>query len=175
MIHALRRIMLAALLVPAIAMSLSGCGFQPMYAESTQSAAADRLAGTDVTAPGSALGREIQYDLFNAMNAQGLPPSSPLYQLNISPASYEQDVAVELNTNVSRRNYVLMVQFVLVDLQTNKPLFSGNSRSSSSYNRFESEYANLSASQGAMKRASQAVADDIKTQLAVYFTRENGK
>ncbi|MDE1174901.1 MAG: hypothetical protein PW790_14750 [Parvibaculaceae bacterium] len=175
MIHALRRIMLAALLVPAAGTALSGCGFQPMYAESTQNAAADRLAAIDVTAPHSPLGREIQYDLFNAMNAQGLAPSSPLYQLNISPAYYEQDVAVELNTNVSRRNYVLVTQFVLVDLQTNKPVFSGSSRSSSSYNRFESEFANLSASEGAMKRTSQAVADDIKTQLAVYFTRENGK
>lgn len=173
--HAMRRIMMTVPVMLGLGLALTGCGFKPMYAETTQAGAREQLEAINVVAPGTPLGREVQYDLFNVLNTQGLAPTAPLYQLNIMPVAYEQDVAVELNTNVSRRNYVLSVQFMLIDLSNNKMVFKGSSQTASSYNRFESEFANMSASDGTMKRTASTVADDIKTQLAVYFTRQSGK
>lgn len=167
---------LALLLVLAAAlMPLGGCGFRPLYGDhgaAGGSGVVSQLSDIEVIAPETTIGRSLKYDLLDSMGVNGNAPVSPLYRLTLRPSSYTQDVAVQTDATVTRANYVLVVPFALVSTATNKTIFHSTARSRSSYNRVESEFANLSAAQDAAKRVAEAVADDIKLQISVYFDRQ---
>jgi LPS-assembly lipoprotein len=155
-------------------MPLGGCGFRPLYGDhgAASGSVANQLADIDVISPETEVGRALKYNLLDSMGVNGNAPVSPLYRLTLSPSSYTQDVAVQQDATVTRANFVLVVPFALVSTETNKTVFRSTARARSSYNRVESEFANLSASQDAAKRVAETVADDIKLQVSVFFDRQ---
>jgi LPS-assembly lipoprotein len=166
---------LALVLLLALPLALGGCGFRPLYGDHGAASVVNGLADIDVVAPESAVGRSLKFDLLDRLSGTGDAPASPAYRVVLSPTSYSQDVAVQQNAEVTRANYVLVVPFSLVETAHNKTVFRSTSRSRSSYNRVESEFANLAAADDAQKRTAEAVADDIKLQLSVYFDRQASK
>lgn len=159
---------LAALLL--IALALPACGFTPMYAERADGAsiAAD-LSMLDVEAPENRVGRELKYGLLDILSSSGNPPANPPYRVELAPSLYEEDVAIERDADVTRRNVVLVVPFRLIDTGTGKAVLRSVARSRTSYNRVDSEFANITATRDAQSRAAKAVADDIKLQLGIHF------
>ena len=91
--------------------------------------------------------------------------------VTLSPSTYEEDVAIQQDASVTRKNIVLLVGFKLRRYGEDKPLLSSIARSRTSYNRVDSEFANIVASQDGLQRSAKMVADDIKLQLGVYFER----
>lgn len=156
-----------------IAMTLlGGCGFRPLYGDnSATTSAVGALANVSVHTPEDTVGRALRYNLLDILNADGNQPVSPLYNLKLTPYSYSQNVAIQSDASVTRANVVLTVPFTLISVATGKSVFSSTARARTSYNRVESEFANLTASDAAKKRISQVVADDIKLQLSIYFDR----
>lgn len=155
-------------------LSLGACGFRPLYGDSGAAGGSTvgRLADVHVVAPESTVGRSLKYSLLDGIGTDGNAPVSPLYRLVLRPSSYTQDVAIQQDAAVTRANFVLVVPFTLVSTATNKTVLKSTARARSSYNRVESEFANLSASQDAEKRVAEAVAQDIKLQLSVFFDRQ---
>ena len=163
----------AALLVLMAAMTLlSGCGFRPLYGQQGAGSTITQLAGLDVVAPSTRIGRELKYGLLDSFSAGGEPPANAAYRVELSPILYTQDVAVQQDAAVTRANLVLVVPFKLVETANNKTLLRSTARSRSSYNRLQNEFANLSVAQDAEKRTAKAVVGDIKMQLGIYFERQ---
>jgi LPS-assembly lipoprotein len=165
----------ALLLLAGALLPLGGCGFRPLYGENGAAGGAttvNRLAEIEVVVAENTIGRELKYDLLDSLSADGNTPVSPLYRLVLHPRGYTQNVAIQQDAAVTRANFVLVVPFVLNSTATGKPIFKSTARARSSYNRVESEFANLSASQDAQKRVAEAVAADIKTQVSVFFDRQ---
>lgn len=169
------RATLVATLLLALAAPLGACGFRPLYGSTgVESNTLDDLSSVAIVAPETTVGRTLKFSLLDTLNGDGNQPVSPLYKLNLRPYSYSQNIAIQQNASVTRANFVLVVPFVLVSTATGKTLFKSTARRRSSYNRVESEFANISAGQDAEKRTTQAVAADIKLQLSVYFDRHPG-
>lgn len=160
------------LLIVASALPLGGCGFRPLYGDRGAESTVNKLADVDVSAPENDIGRLLKFSLLDRMTDTGYAPASAAYKLVLSPSAYTEDVAVQQNAAVTRANFVLVVPFTLVGATDGKTLFRSVARSRSSYNRVESEFANLTAAKDAQKRTSEAVADDIKLQLSVFFDRQ---
>ncbi|HEX7774941.1 MAG TPA: hypothetical protein VF449_00275 [Parvibaculum sp.] len=160
------------MLLLAAPLALGGCGFRPLYGDHGAASVVNQLSGVDVAAPESPIGRELKFDLLDRFSESGDAPASAPYKIVLSPTDYTQNVAVQQNAAITRANYVLVVPFRLVETAHDKTVFHSTSRSRSSYNRVESEFANLAAAQDAEKRTAEAVADDIKLQLSVYFDRQ---
>lgn len=168
-LHLVVLLALAAALAP-----LGGCGFRPLYGDhgAAGGGVVNQLAQIEVVSPETTVGRSLRYDLLDSIGVNGDAPVSPLYRLTLSPTSYTQNVAVQTDATVTRANFVLVTPFTLVSTATNKTLFRSTARARSSYNRVESEFANLSASQDAARRVAETVADDIKLQLSLFFDRQ---
>lgn len=165
---------LALLILLGSGLVLSGCGFHPMYgAGSTGLSTVNDLASVSVNAPGTRVGRALKFDLLDTMNGTGDQPTSPAYILQLNPTNYSQNLAIQQNASVTRANYVLVVPFTLTSVETGKIVYRATARGRSSYNRVESEFANLSAADFAAERTAKSVAADIKTQIGVYFDRRN--
>lgn len=168
-----RRAKVAALLLALpFLLPLGGCGFTPLYAERSGGAVTGELAMLDVTAPETTLGRELKYNLLDLLSNSGNPPANPAYRVVLSPVIYDEDVAIEQDAEVTRRNRVLVVPFRLIDTATNKSVMHSTSRARSSYNRVDSEFANIVAAEDAQKRIAKTVAQDIKLQLGIHFDRQ---
>ena len=162
---------LAALLL--VALALPACGFTPLYAEhSDRAGIAAELALLDVKAPENDIGRALKYDLLDILSSSGNPPANPAYRVELVPSLYEEDVAIERDADVTRKNVVLVVPFRLVDTATDKPVLRSVARTRTSCNRVDSEFANITAARDARERAAKAVAEDIKLQLGIHFNRQ---
>jgi len=163
---------LKLVLALALVLPLAACGFRPLYGDNgATTSAAVSLATITVEAPETSIGRRLKYDVLDNFNNGGEQPLSPAYRLSLLPTSYSQNVAVQQDASVTRKNFVLVVPYVLISNETGKVVFRSTSRARSSYNRVDSEFANLSAAADAEKRTAETVADDIKTQVSVYFDR----
>lgn len=164
---------LAAVILLAALTPLAGCGFAPLYGERAGTeATVSKLASVDVSVAETALGRTLKYNLLDRLSESGAAPAGAAYQLVLTPTSYSQDVAIQQNAAVTRANFVLVVPFKLVDMATGKTVLKSTARSRTSYNRSESEFANLTSAREAEKRTAEAIADDIKLQLSVFFDRQ---
>lgn len=172
-----RPLQLFALLLLAGAMlPLGACGFRPLYGDNgTTASTVNRLADVDVIAPETVLGRSLKYSLLDSLSSDGNSPTSATYKLTLNPSSYRQDVAIQQDAAVTRANFVLVVPFILTSVADGKTVFKSTARARSSYNRVDSEFANLSAAQDAEKRTAETVAKDIKQQISVFFDRQAAK
>ena len=151
---------------------LSACGFRPLYGDrGVEASTYGDLSGISVSAPNSNVGRALKFDLLDTLNNTGDQPGTPLYTLSLNPSTYSLNVAVQQDATVTRQNFVLVVPYTLRDIGTGKIVYRSTARARSSYNRVDSEFANLSAAADAEKRTAKAVAADIKTQVSVYFDR----
>lgn len=168
------RARLAALLLalPLLSLPLGACGFSPLYAERSSGSVTSELAAIDVIAPENTLGRELKYGLLDILSNSGNPPANPAYRVELSPRIYDENVAIEQDAEVTRKNRVLVVPFRLVDTATKQAVLRSTSRSRSSYNRVDSEFANIVSARDAQSRIAKEVAEDIKLQLGIYFDRQ---
>ncbi|MEP2828489.1 hypothetical protein [Parvibaculum sp.] len=164
----------APLIALALIVPLGACGFSPLYAERNGSTVTSDLMQLDVSAPEDELGREIKYSLLDVLSPTGIPPANALYRVEVAPVLYSEDVAIERDAEVTRKNLALLVPFRLVNTDTKETLLRSTSRARSSYNRVPSEYANIVAADDARERIAKAAANDIKLQLSIYFDRASG-
>lgn len=150
---------------------IAGCGFTPLYAERGSVSVAADLSTLDVRAPDTRLGRELKYNLLDLLSSSGNPPASPAYVVELAPTVYDEDLAIERDAEVTRKNMVMVVPFRLVDTATEAVVMRSTARSRTSYNRVDSEFANIVAAQDAESRTAKAIADDIRLQLSIHFDR----
>ena len=167
------------LAIAALGALTAGC-FQPMYAAHTDGTPAlrEKLMGVDLPpidkANGSRdarLGVEIRNALAFKLygDAVGDPP---LYRLVIKFNSSRYSLMTDVNTGLpTSENYGIDAQYNLIDNATNKSVMTGTTFSHlsfdipGSYQRFSRERALRDAED----RASQEIAENIKTRLASYF------
>jgi LPS-assembly lipoprotein len=165
--------------VAALAALTAGC-FQPMYAERADGTPGlrDKLMGVElppVDKPNSSREARIGVAIRNALafklygNATGGPPT---HRLVIKFSTSRYDLLTDPNTGLpTSENYGIDAQYNLIDNATNKSVMTGTTFSHlsfdipGSYQRFSRERALRDAED----RASQEVAENIKTRLASYF------
>jgi len=175
----LAKIVTRFLAVAALSALTAGC-FQPMYAEHADGTPGlrEKLMGVElppVNKPNSSRDARLGVAIRNALafklygNATGMAPT---HRLEIRFNTGRSDLMTDANTGLpTSENYSLDAQFNLIDNATNKSVMTGTTFSHvtydipGSYQRFARERALRDAED----RASQEVAENIKTRLASFF------
>jgi LPS-assembly lipoprotein len=167
------------LVVAALAALTAGC-FQPMYAEHADGTPAlrDKLMGVELPPVdkanssrearlGVAIRNALAFKLYG--NAVGGPPT---HRLVIRFTTSRFDLMTDPNTGLpTSENSGIDAQYNLIDNATNKSVMTGTTFSHvsydipGSYQRFSRERALRNAED----RASQEIAENIKTRLASFF------
>ncbi|WP_257167593.1 LPS assembly lipoprotein LptE [Bradyrhizobium sp. SRS-191] len=174
------RIAARLLAVAALAGLTAGC-FQPMYAEHADGTPAlrDKLMGIELppvdkpnASPEARLGVAIRNSLAFKLygTATGTAPTHKLvlrFQTSRSSLIVSQTTGLPTTENVG-----IDVQYNLVELATNKSVMTGTTFARTSYDIPGSyqRFARQRAFNDAEDRASEEVAEKIKTRLAAYFT-----
>lgn len=157
-----------ALLGPA----LSGCGFRPVYGSYSAAAVSGAELGQVAIEPiGERNGQVLRNLLIDRFYADGRP-ASPSHRLLIRLAATEEDLGIRRDATATRARIRLVADYELVDGTTGQTVYRSFSRAVVSYNLLEAQYATLVAEQDAYERGLTELAEDIRTRIALFFTRD---
>lgn len=151
---------------------LAGCGYRPLYG--TQGAGAvpveDRLASIRIGEPSSRREQLVRNELMSEMATSAGTGAGYTLKLNVTNAG--EPIITFPSPRESRRSLVLTVNYQLFGSDAKKPLTSGKVVSNVSYDVVRQPFADQQASDNALERAAKEAAGEIRTRLAVYFSRQ---
>ena len=160
--------LLAAIAVAAL---LAGCGFRPLYGTAGENwQVAAQLAQIRLQTIPDRTGQKLRNFLLDRLNPKG-QPAQPLYYLQVTINVSRTDLGIERDETATRARLVLTANYQLIDRARKVVLVEDSTQSTNSFNIVASDFATLSAETDATERATREVSDDIKTRLALYFTR----
>jgi LPS-assembly lipoprotein len=164
------------MLALAAGVTLSGCGFQPVYmptASGKAGVAQRELAAIQVDIipdrPGQLLRQALQDRL--EMGSSGV---ARRYELSVAFGISGEGIAIEQNTTVTRLRMIGTATWNLVAQDPGRTrLTSGSAKSVDAINIFDAQYfaADLE-NETAQRRLAEALADQITLQLATFFRRQ---
>jgi LPS-assembly lipoprotein len=181
--RALRRVLPLALrlaVVGAAAATVAGC-FQPMYGDTkltlTPSVAAN-MAAVDVTqiaAPNGTPLSRIAVDVRNRLLfglTGGSAAAPPVYRLNILISGSSESLIVDINSGrPDTQDYALNASYTLTEVKTGQPVLRAQTFARVSYDipGQAQRFARDRGLRDAEDRASQQIADNIRSRLASFF------
>ena len=152
---------------------LGGCGFQPLYGQRDRGSVAAELAAVKIKLIENRIGQQLHNFLLDRLNPRG-KPATAIYDLIIELEESKEDLAIRKDETATRANLTLRAEYELRRVATGEILVEGFSRSVTSYNIVDSDFATLSAESDARKRAVREISEDIKVRLGIYFSAAPG-
>jgi LPS-assembly lipoprotein len=163
------RPLLAALAVTA-AISLAGCGIQPLYGTTAGgSRLAAAMAGVDVTPIPGRVGQRVRNELIFE-NTGGSGQTGTTYKLDIVIKETLTNELVKISGDAKSQVYELDATFKLIS-NDGRVVLEGKATSRAPYERFETIFSNVRARYDAENRAARTVAESIKVRIAAYLSQ----
>jgi LPS-assembly lipoprotein len=163
------RPLLAALAVTA-AISLAGCGIQPLYGTTAGgSRLAAAMAGVDITPIPGRVGQRVRNELIFE-NTGGSGQAGTTYKLDIVIKESLTNELVKISGDAKSQVYELDATFKLIS-NDGRVVLEGKATSRAPYERFETIFSNVRARYDAENRAARTVAESIKVRIAAYLSQ----
>lgn len=151
-----------------LAAALAGCGFEPLHRTTARGSAVDSLAAIRVEPISDRSGQVLRNYLLDRLSPRGVP-ARHAYALRVRLQEPRQTLALRRDDVISRVGYSANASFELIDA-AGRRLLTGVSTHTTDYEVTNSEFATLISSQNARDRVLEMVGDDIRNQLAAYFS-----
>jgi LPS-assembly lipoprotein len=160
------------LLLLGLAAALGGCGFRPLLKERDAGPGMRaELSAVEVSTSLDRLGYLVRSSVLDQLNPTGVEVPKR-YLLTISLRRRTSALGIQLDNTATRFNLTLAARFSLLDASDRRVLYQSIVRRVASYNASRAPYAELTAEMDAERRAAREVGTDIRTQLAIYFARQ---
>ncbi len=162
-----------ALLIFGLALlpGLSACGgIRPLYGEKPGGTVEANLASIRIEEEKGRLGQLVRNELISTMSASG-----GTYTLRLAVEDSTSTVVTYPDPRTRRNAAVVVSRYSLFGEDRRKPLTEGRVRSTVSYDltRDQQPIADRQARADAEQRAAVEIATEIRTRLAVYFSRRS--
>ncbi|HVI87428.1 MAG TPA: LPS assembly lipoprotein LptE [Dongiaceae bacterium] len=175
--HGLSRRALLTLGAAGLAsLTLSACGFHPMYGDpkatgSAGGATSGKLAEVEIEPIADRIGQQLHNRLRDRMTPAG-QPDKPNYRLQVSLAQTDAVVS-NGDGNVRHNSLSVTATYWLSPADNDKSYLMDriNSRVSVSYDTLDDPYNDIATRQDAQLRAVDQLADMITTRVSAYFAR----
>lgn len=152
---------------------LGNCGFKPLHSKKGPNfnhSVINAMARVTVPAIPERAGQLVRNKLLDRLHIKSVA-DKPLFRLTVSLEENREGIAFQQDDSATRFNLNLTAQFELTKIHKSESLLKGKARAIAAYNVVRSDYANIINQRDALKRASESVADNIQTQIGVYFHR----
>ena len=157
--------------VACLAMSLSGCGFEPLYADrSGDSGVVGHMATVRVAPISDRPGQILRNELVDRLNPGG-EPADPRYLLEVTITVARQKLGIRRDETATRANMRFSAAFRLRESGSGAIVYSSRAGAVSSYNIVASEYGTIVSERAARRRGLVLVAERISTRLSAFFNR----
>lgn len=171
--------LISATTLIALAATLTGCGYRPIYAHSSPTAVEGTVAelgAIEIDTIRDRAGQMMRTELKRRLVLR--PGAKPLYSLKVTLHESIAQLAINRASFATRANLTIVANYNLIDNATGRTLTGGSLSSMSSYNILSSFYATHAAQDDSRKRTVEVLADDLRTRLSIYFNgphKEPGK
>ncbi len=157
----------------ALALSLSACGFQPLYGRSEGQALSpvDHMAAIQIAPLADRVGQRMHNMLRDRLNPLG-QPRDPAYRLDVEIGEVRQDLGIRKDETATRANLILSVNFTLREVGSNRVLLKGRTSSVNSFNILTSQFATTFSESNARERALRELSESIRIRLGIYFSAD---
>jgi LPS-assembly lipoprotein len=152
------------------ALSLSGCGFHPLYNHRV-SASADvkkELGAVRVATISDRTGQILHNKLLERLTPEG-EPEKPRYTLNVTMTEVMYGINFQKDATASGGEMNITVVWYLNENDTGRMVRSGSFSSVDSVNYLGPRYASVSAERDAEQRLLSDIADVLTDQISVYL------
>jgi LPS-assembly lipoprotein len=152
-----------------LALSLAGCGFQPLYGPTASgSSMPAAMAAVEVAPIPGRVGQKIRNELIFS-NTGGGDAAPSKYKLNITIRESVTQELVKITGEATGQVYQVDATFKLVTVADGKIVLEGQALSRAAYDRYEQIFSNVRAQYDAQNRVARTIAESIKTRLAAYL------
>lgn len=158
-----------------LALLLSGCGLQPMYAGGGSGAVAQGLAAIEVPAIEGKAGWLVRNALTDRLGAAGKPVGGARYRLDVRLDDKLEGLGLLSDDTIARERRTLRARYQLVDLTSGEILLDATAGSDAGIDVVSSEYATIAAEQSALENLARSVADRIVTRLSLQLRAGGGQ
>jgi LPS-assembly lipoprotein len=163
------------LISAVFALTLAGCGFQPLYGEHSAGTGdvAVELAKVSIPIIPDRIGQLVRNQLIDTMTPHG-QPGTPDYVLTVQVKELSETQTLRFDSTASRLRYTLFAQFQVT--AGSNQVAKGSARSVVSYDLPNSSayyYTSVASQREAEMQAARDVADQIKTRVAMAIARKN--
>lgn len=158
----MRRLVLSAVL----ALSLSGCGFTPLYGTP---GVASGLTTIQVSTPEGRVGGLLREHLDDVFGRNTSVPAT--YRLTTALGEQRYPRGIRIDNVATRYEYVLVVDYTLTPVDGVKAAKTGKVRVEVTYDSADQPYASVAAQQDAQDRAAGEAARRIELELATWLAK----
>lgn len=150
---------------------LSACGLRPLHGQAGGEKVNASLAAIEIIVPPGRSGVLLLTAMQRSLNpAQLNPPKA--FQLVLALERESEALAIQLDDTETRFDLIIEARYSLQDIAADATLLNGAATQVSSYNVVREPFATLVSEQDSERRAMQAIAAQIRNQLALYFVRQ---
>lgn len=161
------RVSLTGVALGLLGTSLSGCGFQPLYAGAGANATVQGLSGVSVTPIPDRTGQVLTQALERELGFG--PAAATTHRLDIVLSQTIEPFGIRSDESATRQRVTLAATYALVELATGTTVLRGDARSDVGIDRVRSEFATVTAEQTALERNAVQIARQIQNRLALHF------
>jgi LPS-assembly lipoprotein len=158
------------LLGAGLPLALSGCGWQPLYADPETGPAEAALRAIRVAPIANRIGQQLEFKLRDALNPTGIP-TPQRYVLRTTLAIFQSDLGVTSQGLATVGKLDVYATFSLAELATGHVLFINTVHSVDGFQILANQYANIVAADDARRRIDNDLAREIVTRLTLFLQR----
>ncbi len=165
---------LKKLLIIISLITLTGCGFKPIYAKKNTTGNLAVVESFSQVRIGNIPNREGQFlrnILVDKIYTKGYP-NKVKYFLTVGIIENKYSYGIKTDAVATRANIRFTANFILTEASTNKVLLKAPIYVNSSYNILDSSYETFVAEKDAKERALTEVANNIVHRLSIFFSKE---
>jgi LPS-assembly lipoprotein len=162
-----RALALVGLMISAL--TVSGCGFTPLYATPGVSAG---LSSIDVVVPQGRVAYLLREDLDDALAHD--KNASPVWRLDLSLATTRDPRGLRIDNVAERYELGVTVRYTLTAVATGQVAHSGEVTTAVSYDAADAAYAGIAARQDSQERVASDAARRIQIELAAWLAHGAG-
>lgn len=152
-----------------VAVTLSACGFHPLYATNDASSGARAVFANIYVEPiaHERVGYDLRNRLIDLLHAPARPQNAA-YSLNVRVTETREGVALQNDATITRYDLAFTAKYELKDANQ-KTVTNGEETTLESFDVAQSPYASLTGQEQAEKRAAEDMAEHIRIDLSVHF------
>jgi LPS-assembly lipoprotein len=163
-----RRFMLAwACGLPVV---VSGCGWEPLYADRQTGPADAELRAIKVMPIAERIGQKLELALRSSLNPTG-EPTPQRYVFRATLTLIRSNLGVTTQGLGTRARLDVYANFNLADSKTGSTIFTGTSHVAESFDLQANEYTNVVAENDAGTRSVEELRRDLMTRLTLFMQR----
>ena len=153
-----------------LALALSACGLQPMYAGGGSGAVAQELADISVPPIEGKAGWLVRNALNDRLGGTGAAGNAR-YRLDVRLDDKLEGLGLLSDDTIGRERRTLRARYQLVDAANGEILLDATAGSDAGIDVVSSEYATIAAEQTALENLAKDIADRIVTRLALQLRK----